>query len=104
MINGTDYWYGNMDKKQLNLAILLDLKKAFDTVDYTILIKKLRANGIKGISGKWFTSFLSSEKQFCVVNGQQSRARLITCGIPQGLCLGSLLFIIFLNDFEKCLV
>ena len=56
LINGTDYWYGNMDKKQLNLAIFLDLKKAFDTVDHTILRKKLGANGIEGISGKWFTS------------------------------------------------
>ena len=60
LINGTNYWYGDMDKKQLNLAILLDLKKAFDTVDHTILIKKLGANGIKGISGKWFTYFLNS--------------------------------------------
>ena len=57
LINGTDYWYDNMDKEQLNLAIFLDLKKAFDTVDHTILIKKLGANGIKGITGKWFTSF-----------------------------------------------
>ena len=89
-----------MDKKQLNLAIFLDLKKAFDTVDHKILIEKL---GIKGISGEWFPSFLSSRKQFCVINGQQSRARLVTCGIPQGSCMGSLLFIIYLNDFEKYL-
>ena len=103
LINGTDHWYDNMDEKQLNLAIFLDLKKAFDTVDHTMLIKKLRANSIKGISGKWFTPILSSRKQFCVVNGQQSRARLVTCGIPQGSCLGPLLFLIYLNDFEKCL-
>ena len=44
LINGTDYWYEYMDKKQLNLAIFLDLKKAFDTVYHTILIKKL--NGL----------------------------------------------------------
>ena len=55
------------------------------------------------ISGKWFTSFLSSRKQFCIVNGQHSKARLVTCGIPQGSCSGALLFIIYLNDFEKCL-
>ena len=53
LINSTDYWYDNMDKKQLNLAIFLDLKKAFDTVDHRILIKKLGAYGIRGISGVW---------------------------------------------------
>ena len=47
--------------------------------------------------------FLSSRKQFFVVNGQQSSARLVTCGLPQGSCLGPLRFIIYLNDFEKCL-
>ena len=43
-----------MDKKQLNLAIFLDLKKAFDTVDHTILIKKLNALGMRGNSGSWY--------------------------------------------------
>ena len=103
LINGTDYWYEYMDNKQLNLAIFLDLKKAFDTVDHTILIKKLNALGMRGNSRAWFTSFLSNRKQFCSINGQQSGARLVTCGIPQGSCLGPLLFIIYLNDFEKCL-
>ena len=103
LINGTDYWYDNMDKKQLNLSIFLDLKKAFDTVDHRILIKKLGAYGIRGISGEWLTSFLTSRKQFFSVNGQKSEGRFVTCGIPQGSCLGPLLFIIYLNDFEKCL-
>ena len=92
-----------MDKKQLNLAIFLDLQKAFHTIDHAMLIKKLNALGMWEISGAWFTSFLSNRKQFCSVNGQQSGARLITCGIPQGSCLGLLLFIIYLDDFEKCL-
>ena len=103
LINDTDYWYEYMDKKQLNLAIFLDLKREFDTVDHKILIKKLNALGMRGNSGSWFTSFLSNRKQFCTVNGQQSGARLVTCGIPQGSCLGPLMFIIYLNDFEKCL-
>ena len=68
-----------------------------------ILIKKLGAYGIRGISGGWLTSFLTSRKQFCSVNGQKSEASLETCGIPQGSCLGPLLFIIYLNDFEQCL-
>ena len=58
---------------------------------------------MRGNSGSWFTSFLSNRKQCCTVNGQQSGARLVTCGIPQGSLLGPLMFIIYLNDFEKCL-
>ena len=91
MINSTDYSYDNMDKK------------AFDTVDHRILITKLGANGIRGISGEWLTSFLTSRRQFCSVNEQKSEARLITYVIPQGSCLGPPLFIIYLNGFAKCL-
>ena len=46
LIDSTDYWYGNIDNKQLNLAIFLDLKKAFDTVDHRILLEKLRKYGV----------------------------------------------------------
>ena len=92
-----------MDRSNVNLTIFLDLKKAFDTIDHDILLKKLRAYGIRGKTGDWFESYLNNRKQFCSLNGQHSKARIITCGIPQGSCLGPLLFIIYLNDLEKCL-
>ena len=44
------------------------------------------------------------EKQYCAANGFESGTKIATCGIPQSLCLGPLLFIIYLNDFEKCLI
>ena len=99
----TDYWYENIDHKQLNLTIFLDLKKAFDTVDHKILLGKLRKYGIRELSGDWFQSYLENRRQYCAANGYESRPRTVTCGIPQGSCLGPLLFIIYLNDFEKCL-
>ena len=103
LIDSTDYWYENIDHKQLNLAIFLDLKKAFDTVDHKILLEKLRKYGIRELSGDWFESYLKNRRQYCAANGYESRPRTVTCGIPQGSCLGPLLFIIYLNDFEKCL-
>ena len=103
LISGTDFWYENIDHSNVNLTIFLDLKKAFDTVDHGILLKKLSAYGIRGKAGSWFESYLSNRKQFCSLNGQQSKAKDVTCGIPQGSCLGPLLFIIYLNDLEKCL-
>ena len=103
LIDSTDYWYENIDNKHLNLAIFLDLKKAFDTVDHKILLEKLGKYGIRELSGDWFKSYLESRRQYCAASGYESRPRTVTCGIPQGSCLGPLLFIIYLNDFEKCL-
>ena len=103
LITSTDYWYENIDCSKINLTIFLDLKKAFDTVDHTILIQKLQEYGIKDREGEWFQSYLSNRQQFCSLNGVKTKPRKVPCRIPQGSCLGPLLFIIYLNDFEKCL-
>ena len=87
----------------MNLAIFLDLRKAFDTVDHSILIKKLNSYGIVDRTGDWLESYLTNRTHFCTLNGNKSKQRKVTCGIPQGSCLGPLLFIIYLNDFENSL-
>ena len=66
-------------------------------------MKKLRAYGIKGSAGDRFESHLKEGKQHCAANRHRSNSRKITCGIPQDSCLDPLLFIIYLNDFEKSL-
>ena len=48
-------------------------------------------------------SYLKSRQQYCSLNGHKSSLLQVTCGIPQGSCLGPLLFILYLNDFESCL-
>ena len=103
LIGSTDYWYESIDHSKVNLTVFLDLKKAFDTADHSVLMKKLCAYGVRGKPGGCFESYLTNRKQFCSLNGLRSKARKVTCGIPQGSCLGPLLFIIYLNDLEKCL-
>ena len=100
LIGVSDHWYSNTDN---NKASFVDLKKAFDTVDHEILISKLAKYGITGIENNWFKSYLTNRSQYCSIDGQVSDIMEIECGIPQGSCLGPLLFIIYLNDFEHCL-
>ena len=104
LIDSTDKWYDNINDKQLNSTIFLDLKKAFDTVNHAILIGKLRKYGISDIAGEGIQLYLENRKQCCAANGFNSGTKTVPCGIPQGSCLGPLLFIIYLNDFEKCLI
>ena len=83
------------------------MKKAFDTVSHAIFIGKLREYGIRDIAGDWIQSYYENKNHYCAANGLNSGTRTVTsatCGIPQGSCLGPLLFIIYLNEFEKFLI
>ena len=81
--------------------VFIDLKKAFDTVDHQILCKKLKYYGIQDRDLAWFVSYLSNRKQYCRVNGVDSKTENIEVGVPQGSCLGPLLFLVYINDLPK---
>ena len=83
---------------ECRLGFLFDLKKAFDTVNREILLKKLEKYGVIGSENAWFASYLCNRRQFCRVNGVSSGLDDINCGVPQGSCLGPLLFMIYIND------
>ena len=75
--------------------------KAFDKCDHGILLKKMKALGIKGRLGRWIHSFLSHRKQMVVVKGHKSGTSSVVSGVPQGSVLGPILFLIYISDIGE---
>ena len=88
----------SLDNGDIVISLFIDLKKAFDTVDHRILLRKLYAYGIRGTMLKWIESYLSGRTQYFVFDGQESEIHGIQCGVPQGSILGPLVFILYMND------
>eukprot|EP00732_Lithocolla_globosa_P003825 Lithocolla_globosa_v1_NODE_3229_length_1726_cov_57.410533.p3 type:complete len:169 gc:universal NODE_3229_length_1726_cov_57.410533:612-1118(+) len=92
-----------LDQGMVGLGTLVDLAKAFDTVNHNILLEKLDLYGVGGKALQLIKSYLSQRSQIVIIDGIESDSMDITCGVPQGSILGPLFFIIYINDLPQAL-
>ena len=86
----------SMDNQEVTFLILLDLSAAFDTINHSLLMNIVENDfGITGLAKKWLASYLGNRQQRITIKGCFSDYFLVNSGVPQGSCLGPVLFLLY---------
>ena len=83
-----------LDEGNMTVGVFINLKKAFDTVNHSILLRKLYAYGIRGSMYNWLKSYLTNRMQYTYFQKEKSSNEHLVCGVSQCSILGPLLFIL----------
>ena len=92
----------DLHKDQQINAVLLDFSKAFDKVPHRCILLKLHHSGVRSNTLSWIADFLSGRSHEVVLEGKHSAQCKVTLGVHQGTVIGSLLFLVYINDMPPC--
>ena len=101
VVDLAEYFYRSLNSENYGVAVFVDFKKAFDTIDHEIMIRKMEAYGVRGLALKWFESFLANRKHVVKINDCCSQPKLLNSGLPQGALLSPVLFLLYVNDLPN---
>lgn len=90
--------YDAFESGEYAAGVFMDLSKAFDRVEHSVLLDKLYRRGIRGQAWNWIKSYLADRKQYVQVKGGKSDTTGVSVGVPQGSVLGPLLFLVYVDD------
>lgn len=101
LIDHYDYVLSQVELGKNVDVIYLDFAKAFDKVDFSIVLNKMKLLGIKGSVYNWIQCFLRHRTHSVLVDGCLSQKAPVLSGVPQGSVLGPLIFLILIGDIDK---